>query len=107
MGPAARVQGWVNLESGVRSRLYVSSTPGIAAFPPAPHPQDGERERRKSDVGSSNIFDRFSRNASIRSWDVTFHGQFEAQMYILFQTKGANLFHTILHFIFAWVTGVF
>lgn len=43
----------------------------------------------------------------IRSWGVTFHGQLAAQMYILLQTKGANLFHTILHFIFAWVAGVF
>ena len=71
---------------------------------PRTDPQDGERERQKSDVGSNNIFAFF---LASRSWDVTFHGQFEAQMYILFQTKGANLFHTILHFIFAWVTGVF
>ena len=96
---APRVQTRVNLESGAAlpPQLACVIQARNSSFPRT-DPQDGERERQKSDVGSNNIFAFF---LASRSWDVTFHGQY-MQLKCIFHLKQKARVYSIQVFISSW-----
>lgn len=96
---APRVRTRVNLESGgaLPPQLACVIRARNSSFLRT-DPRDGERERKKSDVGSSNIFAFF---LASRSWDVTFHGQY-MQLKCIFHLKQKAQLYSIQVFISSW-----
>ena len=91
MGPAARVQRWVNLESGgAPTRLYICVIhAGNSSFPSRACPihKMGKGKGARVTLGRATFLAVFLPMHPIRSRDVTFRGQLAAQSVFHFKQK--------------------